>query len=54
MCIQATCFHEVSELTALLIWRFNVVAIANESADSVVDAVSVGFLGSLVQQVVRH
>lgn len=41
-------------LTALLIWRLNVVAIANEGADSVVNAVSVGFLSSLVQQVVWY
>lgn len=54
-CIQSnTCYHEVSWLTALLIWRLNVVAIANEGADSIVNTVSVGFLSSLVQQVVRY
>lgn len=44
----------MSKLTALLIWRLNVVAVANESTDSVVNAVSVRFLSSLVQQVVRY
>lgn len=42
------------ELTALLIWRLNVVAIANEGADSVVNTVPVGFFSSLVQQVVWY
>lgn len=44
----------IQKLTALLIWRFNVVPITDQSAYSVVHAVSVGFFGSLVQQVVRH
>lgn len=48
------CCLDVSGLTALLIWRLNVVAIANEGADSVINTVSVGFLSSLVQQVVRY
>lgn len=36
------------ELTALLIWRLNVVAVADECTDGVVDAVAVRFLSSLV------
>lgn len=44
----------MNQLTALLIWRLNVVAVANECADSVINAVSVGFLRSLVQQVVWY
>lgn len=49
-----THYRNISRLTALLIWRLNVVAIANEGADSVVNTVSVRFLGSLVQQIVRY
>ena len=45
---------EMIPLTALLIWRLNVVAIANEGADSVVHTVSVRFLRFLVQKVVRY
>ena len=35
--------------TAFLIWRLDVVAVANQSADSVVDTVPIGLLSSLVQ-----
>lgn len=41
-------------LTALLIWRLDVVSIANQSAYSVVHTVSVGLLCSLIQQVIWH
>lgn len=47
-------YNGIRRLTALLIRRLNVVAIANQGADSIVYTVSVGFLSSLIQQVVRY
>lgn len=43
-----------SVLTTLLVWWLNVVSIANEGAYGIVHTVSVGFLGSLIQQDVRY
>lgn len=50
--INGTIFH--AQLTGLLVRGLNIISVANKSADSIVHTVTVGFLGSLVQQVVRH
>lgn len=41
-------------LTAFLVRRLNVVAIANQSADGLPQTVPVGLLGAFVQQDVRN